>query len=515
MVMEENSVRLFKTHPGGGDWLLPLLLVAGIALFYGLTLREGHAWGDDFSQYLLHARNIAEGRNYNDIHFIRNPLHFIAPQAYPPLVPLVLAPVYHFFGLDLTAMKLAQLACFCLSLLVMGRLFGRSLSTLCVLAVVALFALNPYVSNEKDIIQSEYLFLLFSFLSLLLMELHYHRGTAGAIPGMGLLLGVTMYLAYGTREIGVVLLLTLVCYEIVALRRLTWTVLVAVAVFLVLALLQKDLMTAAPIHPELHARLAAMAAGEGRKEVEHISIFRFDPVHIARQVLRYGESIKDFWPGGYPASWVAALLVTLLAVIGYARRLWLRISALEIYTAGYLAVILLFGGFQGIRYLLPVLPLYLYYAFAGMQFSAKCLDRRFAVVLFAVILFCAGDVYLREYRKQDFSVVVGGISTPDAVAMFDYINTTTGPGDIIVFRKPRVMALLTNRDSSVYPPNYNPPLLLRYLDVLGADYVVTGRFEMDDRTLKPVIGEYPNRFEPVFSSGDFTVYRYLSVKVPS
>jgi hypothetical protein len=38
---------------------------------------------------------------------------------------------------------------------------------------------------------------------------------------------------------------------------------------------------------------------------------------------------------------------------------------------------------------------------------------------------------------------------------------------------------------------------------------------MDDRTLKPVIGEYPNRFAPVFSSGDFTVYRYLAAKVPS
>jgi hypothetical protein len=513
--MQAESGRLFQSHDDGGIWTLLLLLVIGIALFYGFTLREGHAWGDDFSQYLLHARNIAEGRSYNDIHFIRNPLHFIAPQAYPPLVPLVLAPVYYFFGLDLTAMKLAQLACFCLALLVIGRLFGRSLSTWCVLVVITLFALNPYVWNQKDIIQSEYLFLLFSFLALLLMELHYNRGTAYAVPGIGLLLGVTMYLAYGTREIGVVLPLTLVGYEIIALRRITGSALVAVAVFLILALLQKDVMSAAPIHPLLHEQLSALAAGEGMKEAAHISILRFDLAHISRQVVRYGESIKDYWSGDYLASWVVAILATLLAVVGYARRLLLRISTLEIYTTGYLAVIFLFAGFQGIRYLLPVIPLYLYYAFVGIQFSGRLLGRRVAVALVAIVLICAGIVYLDEYRKQDFNVIVNGISAPDAVAMFDYINNTAGPGDIIVFRKPRVMALLTNRDSSVYPPNYNPPLLLRYLDVLGAAYVVTGHFEMDGRTLKPVIGEYPDRFLPVFSSGDFTVYRYLSAKVPS
>jgi hypothetical protein len=67
----------------------------------------------------------------------------------------------------------------------------------------------------------------------------------------------------------------------------------------------------------------------------------------------------------------------------------------------------------------------------------------------------------------------------------------------------------------VYPPNYNPPLLLRYLDVLGADYVVSGSFEMDERTLNPVIRQYPERFLPVFSSGDFAVYRYFPAKVPS
>ena len=33
-------------------------------MFYLATIREGHAWGDDFSMYIRHAQNIARGEPY-------------------------------------------------------------------------------------------------------------------------------------------------------------------------------------------------------------------------------------------------------------------------------------------------------------------------------------------------------------------------------------------------------------------------------------------------------------------
>jgi len=490
-----------------------LLLVFSIALFYGLTLREGHGWGGDFSQYIHHAINIAEGKSYHDIGVIQNTLNYVAPRIYPPVTSLALAPVYYFFGLDLTAMKLEQLAVFCMSLLVMGRLFSRNLSSIGVVVVITLFALNPHIWAQKDTIHSEYLFLLFSFLSLWLMDLHYSKAGERIQPGFGLLLGLVMYLAYACREIGVVLPLTLVCYELVALRRLTGAALISVTVFLSLALLQKSILVPQSMYPVVEAKLSSMAAGVDMGEFTHAGIFKFDPGHIARQVLRYGESLKEFWSVSYKPGLVAAVIFTLLALTGYVRRLGLRISVPEIYTAGYIAVILLFPGFQGMRYLLPVIPLYLYYAVIGIQFVGVFIERRVLIVLLLIVAGGVGSIYLHDYREQNFVVIEDGISSPDAVAMFDYIRNSTQPGDLIIFRKPRVMALFTNRDSTIYPARGNAPLLLEFLEVVEADYVVAGQFDSDQDMLIPVIDQYPERFSPMFSQGDFTVYRYTPPKV--
>jgi hypothetical protein len=88
--------------------LAPLVALAIVGATFLLTLRPGQDWriGDDFAQYILHARNIAEGRAYASTGYIYNPdLAVIGPPAYPPVLPLVLAPLWAWFGLDLQAMK--------------------------------------------------------------------------------------------------------------------------------------------------------------------------------------------------------------------------------------------------------------------------------------------------------------------------------------------------------------------------------------------------------------------------
>src|SRR5437764_14116565 len=80
-----------------------VLLVGALHL---LTLRPGHEWGDDFSLYLAHARNLAEGRPYEDTGYVYNPYFpSLSPRTYPPVFPLLLAPVYAAFGMDLMLMK--------------------------------------------------------------------------------------------------------------------------------------------------------------------------------------------------------------------------------------------------------------------------------------------------------------------------------------------------------------------------------------------------------------------------
>ena len=46
------------------------LVILLTLVFYATSLREGHDWGGDYSQYLLHAQTFIEGGNYTDLGYL-------------------------------------------------------------------------------------------------------------------------------------------------------------------------------------------------------------------------------------------------------------------------------------------------------------------------------------------------------------------------------------------------------------------------------------------------------------
>jgi hypothetical protein len=82
--------------------LTAVTVVAMVGVFYLVTIREGHRWGGDFSMYIHHAKNIVEGIDYRDTGYIYNPFYpSLGPKTYPPVFPLLLSPIYKWFGLKL------------------------------------------------------------------------------------------------------------------------------------------------------------------------------------------------------------------------------------------------------------------------------------------------------------------------------------------------------------------------------------------------------------------------------
>jgi hypothetical protein len=66
-----------------------------VGLFFVLTIRPGHVWGDDFSMYIRQAMNLADGTSYQDTGYLYNPITSgVGPRTYPPVFPLLLAPIY-------------------------------------------------------------------------------------------------------------------------------------------------------------------------------------------------------------------------------------------------------------------------------------------------------------------------------------------------------------------------------------------------------------------------------------
>src|SRR5262249_49815316 len=135
---------------------LTLGVILLIGAFYLATLRPGQEWGDDFSLYVAHARNLAEGRPYADTGYLYNPDYpSLSPRTSPPVSPLLLVPAYLAFGMTLTALKAWVVLLFLGFLWVFARLLLRRLPLPYALACLLAVGLNPYLWQLKDRLLSE------------------------------------------------------------------------------------------------------------------------------------------------------------------------------------------------------------------------------------------------------------------------------------------------------------------------------------------------------------------------
>src|SRR5271165_3172400 len=144
-----------------------LVLLAGIACFHFATLTNGHGWGDDFAQYIMHAKNIVEHKPYAQTGYVYNRLApSVGPRSYPPGFPVLLATVYAVKGMDWLALKSVSVVCMLLALAAIAALFWNELSTLSMAALLLGVGLNPVLWTMKEQILSDLTFMMFLFGSL-------------------------------------------------------------------------------------------------------------------------------------------------------------------------------------------------------------------------------------------------------------------------------------------------------------------------------------------------------------
>jgi 4-amino-4-deoxy-L-arabinose transferase-like glycosyltransferase len=474
------------------NWLIPaaVLLLGG---FHLLTLRAGHEWGDDFSLYVAHAKNLAEGRNYADTGYLYNP-HFpsLSPRTYPPVFPLILVPVYWMFGLNLMAMKAYVVLLFTAFLGVLAVVLGRRLPRPYVLMCLCLVALNPLVWSHKDRLLSEAPFMLLTYLALLLADKAVAADPRSRTAwGLGMLAGLAAFLAFGVRSMGVVLLPTMLAALWLKQRRLGGVALAMTVPFVLGLVLQKLLLTL---------------------DGSYLDQLVFDPLLPVRVVVSLGEALGAFVDNGYLpiASKGLYLCLLLLAAAGYVRRLRVEVGVLELYlpATGLLLASFPYAEGNG-RYLLPLLPLFFLYACEGLiwlvtTFSWVRLEAPLAGVL-AVAVFLT---YAARFTRLEWGPVREGVTSPEAVALFDFVRTQTQPRDVFLFQKPRALALFTGRQASALHVPSGDDDLWKYLRRIEADYVIVcQQFTNNRDILEPFVERHRPWFEPVYQDRVFNVYR--------
>jgi 4-amino-4-deoxy-L-arabinose transferase-like glycosyltransferase len=481
------------------EWVAwaPIAAVAVVAVAYLLTLRPGQdlTIGDDFAQYILHARNIVEGNPYADTGYLYNPdAAVVGPAAYPPVFPLMLAPLWALFGLNLLPMKVLMVLVFCGALALSTRLMRAALTPLESAAIVLIVGLNPFFWEFKDNVLSDLPFLFFVCLALLVaggaMErLRTHPDSTPWWLVLGL--GLTLYLAYGTRVAGVALVATVVVFELLTWRRVRRPTLLALVVFSLLAGVQEVLI------PDVSGYLQQLS---------------FDPrevqSHLSGNIRSLSAGFGSVWSVGSlsPLSLAAAVVGFALIGSGYVVRFRAGPSVLEVFLPVYLAVILAWPRGTELRFLIPVIPFSVYYAWVGLRRVRLPDSLQRGRTLAAIVLVGAVLVfYATRYRTLERGPIASGLAAADTQALLAFVRNDTSTSDVVVFRRPRAMVLFTGRRSGPYAPGPGHEDVSDYLNDVHADLVVSA--PQDQRFWTALAAQNPESLTRVFQNPTYSAYR--------
>ena len=471
-----------------------LTVIPAVGVWYLATIRRGHIWNGDACMYMLHARNLARGRPYAETGYVYNPAAWgVGPPTYPPVCPALLAPVYRLFGLNLGAMKAWLILCFLASLVGMSLVFSDRLPPPELALVIALIGLHPYIWDAKDRIGSEFPFLLFTFASLALIRAAY-----AAVPSwpnqlqFGLLVGSSMYMAYGTRGLGIVLLPALVCYHTLNARQLAPFIpflAVAAMVFTVLVILQ---------HRYLHSDYS---------RVFHLHL---TARAIGAQLLRYLRAAYGLWYDGWGAAHAGlGLILAVCAGLGYAITLRRGVTATDVFPLLYLGSIMLWPvQYELRRFLIPVLPFFVYYAAVGADAIRPSVPGGLGTALAAGLAATVFAWYIARYATTDYGPAPNSITSATATALYAYVKSETVPQDVFVFFDPRILALFTGRRAAAYHRGADDKDLWRFLKEIRATYAVVGPAE---KVWFPSFAGFVERYDRympvVFRNADFVLRR--------
>ncbi len=413
---------------------LLLLLLGVIAAFQLVTIRPGFLAGEDTFLYLSHARNLAFGWPYGATDFIHTTeAALYSPAAYPPVFPILLAPVYRFSGLNPHPYKILLVCTLMLCLVVIARLY-RNRGTLQLLLVVALLGFNPFITEQKNQILSDLPFLLFVCSLLALCSTLWERdGKGSPYFWPGICVGLLSYLAYGTRSIGIGLIPCIIAFGLIRYRRIASFSMVAAGVFALLAMLQSWLVSS---------------------NSDYLRLAVWDPLSIG-----YGLFLI-FWPMH-----------------------------------------------QG-RYLLPLLPVYLYLVARGLFSVRDFISRRWPTIGTVAAGAVAGILlltYAGKYRTSDFGPNPDAWDSAAAMQLYDFVRDATPQNAIFIAGGPRALALYTGRRAARFPEQHmDRETLSEYIDKVGATYLVASRIDSDQWA---ILCRSLGGTGPVFSNPSYTVYK--------
>lgn len=496
-----------------------------------------YLWGDN-AHYIIVGKAIATGQGFTDMHYPDKP-----PFTLPiPMFPLFLAPMIYFFDYNLWPMKIA------LSFIGIGtvyltyRFFKSLLDETQAILLTLLVAVSPQIVSFSHQVMTEIPYLcLFLLASLWVTK---YAAEDQWLTRTGFISSFVMAAACLTKTIGVVLIFSAIPYllwesstqKLQAIKKLSLLILVTAIVWL---LFNYHLLNRGNYYIDyfLSASSSSPEIATWNDFVARITTNRHMYIHVFPETilyLTYRTPLKIF-------AWVAGLLVAW----GFVYCLFKKRTILEYYMLFYPIPLLLLppsNSSNAERYLVPIIPVILYYFIQGLnQLSLRISDVTNVILDHAKIgnLRPTRDAAIRAARNVSLAVIcmlilLNFVSTARASLlrtdreMFDFneygyegyqtmaqwTKEHTDPKSTILTRSAHLYYFWSRRSVNWYPSvntHANKDQILRSLLTQKADYIALDTLQIttsaSDPLIMDVVQQTPDFFQLVYKDGDNKLYR--------
>lgn len=474
-------------------WLI--LLLISVTVFHAATIRQGHIWADDFAMYIHHAQNIVDGRPYAQTGYLFTPTAPVSPRMYPPVFPLLLAPVVRFFGVNLIAMKFEQVIFFVLALAVICLYWKRDLGRKFTIALTAILGFSPHFWAAKDNVLSDLPFLLFFYVAAVLVQRAPRDGPTQW--RWAILIGIALYLAVGTRTAGIALLAGLVLYDLLKYRTITRITVVALSTCAALLLLQGYFIGSefGSYNGTFHATLSTVGA----------------------HLISYPRTLAGFWVASTHNAFSFFLLgtVALLTLAGFFYQYNRGFTIVEACLVPYAAIAILWPFYPGIRLVFPVIPWIVFLALTGLRGLTENFTARHVSTAVCTFLLLISVPFVTAYRHCDFGLIRQSTGLPEFNQLCQAVSERTTSHDVLIYFRARALALYTSRTASAYNHQGTDEELWQYARNVHATYLITtNAFDEDHGFLARYAETHSSNLELAYQNAKFKLYRIVADAAP-
>lgn len=505
-------VPFIQRHRGGLAVLVLLLPLC----FVGI--RTHHDWGDDFAQYINQAKCIRIGEPASETGYIYNTNNpMLGPAAYPGGFPLLLSPVYVLFGNNIAVFNIYISLWLVFAGLIWYLVLRKYHNELTSVLVVVLIAWHPWVLEFKAEIMSEIPFMALTGLLLLMYQrgfMQYNKPKAKQSFVKALSMGIVAGLLLAIRLPGLAIIAAIFAYDFWANINNNEIIkkpgIYANAVIVLIV----GFITCFPI-------INYFISGIGFSELfTYSSNFKGEPILTTLQenLAYYTWLVQDFFQRSKPTWKVFPLLtqalVLALCVIGIVRQT-VKNRPLLLWVFGAYMVLLLIYPYRGsgFRFLLPVAPIILHFAIEGfksIQWGFKLNTKIWAIGLSILLIFqfLPEQILAIKNAPNHFA----GPQEKESVEAFAYIKQQIPKDAVIVFAKPRALALYTgckafanHRADSVS--------ILQDMERFSPTHILI-HTEISDGNIKQYIAQNPTKWMVKWQNNKFTLYVKKELNTP-